>query len=105
MLYSYRKLGFSLDSDSPLLSLQAAWSDAHDRFFELSLHHAVISNPNNLSGNVVTAAPVIVNMGELRVTLPLQGMKLDIAGRLQDDQPRPRRGFAAAIETALRIGL
>lgn len=105
MRYRDRTLGFSLDSDSRLLSLQAAWSDAHDRFFELSLHHAVISDPNNLAGNVVTTAPVIVNMGELRVTLPLQGMKLDIAGRLQDGQPRPRRGFAAAIETALRIGL
>jgi hypothetical protein len=105
MRYRDRTLGFSLDSDSRLLSLQAAWSDAHDRFFELSLHHAVISNPNNFSGNVVTTAPVIVNMGELRMTLPLHGMKLDIAGRLQDDQPRPQRGFAASIETALRIGL
>jgi hypothetical protein len=105
MRYRGRTLGFSLDSDSRLLSLQGSWSDAHGVFYELSLHHADVSNPNNLAGNVVTTAPVIVNMGEARVTLPLRIFKLDLALRLQDDQPRPQKGFAATFESAIRIGL
>jgi hypothetical protein len=32
-------------------------------------------------------------------------MKLDLAGRLQDDQLPPHRGFAASFEAGLRIGL
>jgi hypothetical protein len=103
MRYRGRTLGFSLDSDSRLLSLQGSWSDAGGRFYELSLHHAAIGNPNAPGANIVTAAPVIVNMGEARMTLPLRGFKLDLAGRLQDDQPRPRRGFAASVEAALTV--
>ena len=103
MRYRGRTLGFSLDSDSRLLSLQGAWTDSAGRFYELSYHHAQISNPNNLSGNVVTTAPVLINMGEARVTLPWKGIKIDLAGRLQDDQPRPNKGFLASIEMALRV--
>jgi hypothetical protein len=108
MRYRGRSLGFSLDSDSRLMSLQASWSDSGSRFYELSLHNAHISNPNlGLGGagffNAVTAAPVVVNMGEARVTLPMRGFKLDLAARLQDDQPRPQRGFQASFEAALTI--
>ena len=105
MRYRGRSLGFSLGSDSTLLSAQAAWSDTGGRFYQLSLHHAAISNPANLVGNVVTTTPVHVNMGEARVTLPLRWLKLDLAGRLQDDQPRPHHGFAASLEAGLRINL
>lgn len=109
MRYRGRSLGFSLDSDSRLLSLQGSWSDYGGRFYELTLHHAVISNPNigidnpNFY-NAVTTAPVIANIAEARVSLPLPGaMKLDLSARLQDDQPRPDKGFAASVEAALRI--
>lgn len=111
MRYRGRSLGFSLDSDSRLLSLQGSWSDSGGRFYQLSLHHAVISNPNikidnPLFFNAVTTAPVIANIAEARVALPLPGaMKLDLAARLMDDQPRPDKGFAASIEAALRIAL
>ncbi len=103
MRYRGRSLGFSLDSDSRLLTLQGSWSDPAGRFYQLSLHHAVISNPNNPSGNVVTTAPVLVNMGEAKVTVPWRMLKLDLAVRLQDDQPRPKRGFEGAVEAALRV--
>jgi hypothetical protein len=105
MHYRGRTMGFSLDTDSTLLSLQGSWTDGGGRFYELSLHHAAISNPLNHNGNVVTAAPVHLNMGEARVSLPWRQFKLDIAGRLQDDQPRPSSGFAASIEAALRVNL
>jgi hypothetical protein len=103
--YRGRTLGFSLDSDSTLLSLQAGWTDPKGIFYELNFHHAAVSNPNNPAGNIVTTAPVHVNLGEARISLPLRGMKLDLDGRLQDDQPRPHKGFAASIEAALRINL
>jgi hypothetical protein len=105
MRYRGRTLGFSLDSDSRLFSLQGAWSDDEGRFYQVSLHRADISHPGNLSGNIVTSAPVSLTMGELRVSLPWQKVKLDLALRLQDDQPRPRSGFDAAFEIALHAPL
>jgi hypothetical protein len=50
-----------------------------------------------------------VNMAEARASLPItinnRTLKLELAGRLQDDQPRPHSGFAAAFEVALRMPL
>ncbi len=103
MRYRGRTLGFSLDSDSRLLSLQASWVDAHDWTCEATLHHATISDSLNRAVNVVTTAPVIVNLAEARVTIPLRGVKLDIAARVQDDQPRPARGATGAIEAGLTV--
>jgi hypothetical protein len=40
-------------------------------------------------------------MGEARVSFPLLGMHIELAGRLQDDQPRPYHGFQASFETAI----
>lgn len=106
MRYRGRTLGFSLDDDSTLFSLQGSWSDAGGRFYEVSLHHATIGSSHSVGANIVSPLPVTVNMGEARVSLPLQrGMTLDLAGRLQDDQLRPHSGFAAAAEAAIRIGL
>lgn len=110
MRYRGRSLGFSLDSDSRLLSLQGSWSDSQGRFYELSFHHAQISNPlinstNPPYFNAVTTAPVTANIGEARVTLPLPHMKLDLAARLMDDQPRPAKGVTGAVEASLRIAL
>ena len=110
MHYRGRTLGFSLDSDSTLASLQGSWSDEGGRFYQLSLHHATIGNSHTPPGyNALTTAPVIVNMAEARISLPLalnrRTFHLDLAGRLQDDQPRPHRGFAAAVEVALRAPL
>jgi hypothetical protein len=101
MRYRGRTIGFSLDSDSTLLTLQANWRDQDDWNYELTLHHAAVSNPNNSQGNVVTTAPVHINMGEARVSFPLQDMRIELAGRLQDDQPRPYHGFQASIEAAI----
>jgi hypothetical protein len=110
MRYRGRTLGFSLDSDSTLASLQASWSDTGGRFYELSLHHATIGTSHAPGTNLISATPVLLNLAEARVSLPLplgggQGVTLDLAGRVQDDQPRPSHGFAAAVETAIRIGL
>jgi len=52
--------------------LQGAWTAAAGRFYELSYHHAQISNPSNLWGNVVTHGTVLINMGEARATFALE---------------------------------
>ena len=105
MRYRGRTLGFSLDSDSRLFSLQMAWNDDGGRFYQLSLHRAAISDAANHLGNAVTTAPVTLDMAELRFTMPLPGIKLDLAGRLQDDQPRPRRGVGASVEATIHFEL
>ena len=101
MRYRGRTIGFSLDSDSTLLTLQAAWRDDDQWAYTLSLHHAAVSNPHNPSGNVVTTAPVHINLGEARVAVPFHDLNIVLAARLQDDQPRPDHGFEASIEAAI----
>ncbi len=105
MRYRGRTLGFSLDSDSRLASLQMSWINDRNWVYTLSFHHAWISTPQNTTGNVVTTAPVAINLGETRVKFPLSWASFEIAGRLQDDQPRPKKGFEASIETAITINL
>lgn len=106
MRYRGRTLGFSLDDDSKLLSLQAAWTDQAGRFYELSLHHAEIGTPQTPAGNnIVSAQPVKLDLAEARVTLPFDHFKLDLSARLQDDQPRPQHGMTGALEMALRVPL
>ena len=105
MRYRGRTIGFSLDSDSTLLTLQTAWRDSDDWRYQLTLHHAAISNPNNTNGNIVTTAPVHINMGEARVSFPFRNLRVEWAGRVQDDQPRPYHGFQASIEAAITYNL
>jgi hypothetical protein len=108
MRYRGRTLGFSLDTDSTLSSLQGSWSDAGGRFYEISLHHATIGNRHG-HGNIISDPAVVLNQAEARVSLPLmldgRGFKLDLAGRVQDDQPLPHNGFLGAVEVALRAPL
>ena len=105
MRYRGRTIGFSLDDDSRLLSLQGSWSDSGGRFYELSLHHANIGSIHSLGSNILSPVPVTINMGEARLSIPFRWMKFDLAGRLQDDQLPPHKGFAASIEAGIRVGL
>lgn len=109
MRYRGRTLGFSLDSDSRLISVQAAVIDDQARSLTLTYHHADVSSAE-LAGmtarptwtNVVSSAAVTINTVEAHLTAPVQfedlGVKFDLLGRLADDQPRPKRGATAAIE-------
>src|SRR6185312_14356544 len=78
MRYRGRTLGFSLDTDSTLLSFQGSWSDQAGRFYELSLHHATIGSSHAPGANIVSPMPVIVNMAEARLSLPLNGTRLHL---------------------------
>jgi hypothetical protein len=103
MRYRGRTLGFSLDDDSILWSLQGSWSDSDGRFYELSYHHAAIGNSHSLGANIVSPVPVLLNLGEARVSLPWHGWKFDLAARFQDDQPRPAHGFKASAEIGVHL--
>lgn len=103
MRYRGRALGFSLDSDSRLLSLQASAVDAGDRTFTITFHRAQVSTPLTGPANPLTTSPVTIDIGEARVTVPWSNIKLDMAARVQDDQLRPHHGFTAAFEAALEV--
>lgn len=103
MRYDGRALGFSLDSDSRLFSVQAGYLDSWGRSYTLTIHRAEVSTPLTGTGNPLTSSPVTIDMLEGRVRLPLPGITFDLAARVQDDQLRPKRGFGAALETALKI--
>ncbi len=101
--YRGRAFGFSLDSDSRLASLQANLTDAADRSYTLSLHHALVSRPATGTANPITTTPVTIDYAEARVALPTRIGLLGLAGRVQSGQPRPSRGATAAAEISLRV--
>jgi hypothetical protein len=117
--YRGRTLGSSLDTDSRLASLHVNWSDSDDWAYTVSFYRASIESPYSLAGylsylgtntaptpvNRVTSAPVTIDIGEVRVHFPWRNLAVDFALRLQDDQPRPSRGFTAAGEMALSYRL
>lgn len=110
--YRGRSLGFSLDSDSDLISLQASTLDNNGRGFTFTYHRANVSNDCNIAGcalqiygNVVTTAPVTIDMLDAGITLPFRGMAVGVTARLQDDQPRPQRGFTGGVELSLKRSL
>jgi hypothetical protein len=109
MRYRGRTLGFSLDSDSVLYSAQASVIDPSGRTYTFSYHRALVSNPLNTWGNVVSSTPVRFNAIELRTGIPVNWgeykAKVDVTARWQDDQPRPKHGGQAALEVALRLGI
>ena len=106
--YRGRSLGFSLDSDSEMFSVQGDWRSDSGIGYRLSFHSANVSHPLIKSYvsywyNVVTAAPVRINMAEARMIFPFRGANFELAFRAQDDQPRPDSGATAAVELAIRI--
>ncbi len=96
MRYRDRALGFSLDSDSKLETLQASWLGAHNMTWTLSYHHADIDCriPAGADGystiNFVSTAAVPISIGEARASFPLlEHFTVDAEARYSSDQPRP----------------
>ena len=58
-----------------------------------------------LSGNRVTTAPVNIDIGEARVKYPLKNLSVELAVRLQDDQPRPDKGFVGGRRMSINYRL
>ena len=114
--YRGRATGFSLDSNSKLLTLQAAWTGWHDINWTLSYHHAQVRNIIEVAPvgggyvystiNPLTTAPVTMDIGEARARFALgRGFTLDTTVRYQTDQLRPAHGGEAAVEARLSYQL
>ena len=102
MRYRDRTLGFSLDSDSRLFSLEGSLTDAVGRNYRLVYYRANINtseladlapnvySPN--SSNVVSSQPVQINQIEAGVVIPWRPFKFDLSIRYQDAQVFPEQG-------------
>lgn len=108
--YRDRTLGSSLDTDSRLASFHASWLGSNDWTYTLTYYRASISSPNTptmnsplvpAGANRVSAIPVTIDLGEARARVPFGDFSIDLAARIEDDQPRPDHGFAAAGEVAV----
>lgn len=100
MRYRDRTLGFSLDDDSRLASFQASWLGADAIEYELTYDRAMIGSPLSPGANVVSTAPVTIDIAEARANIPWKQFKISLALRLQDGQPQPDHGDVAAFEVA-----
>jgi hypothetical protein len=109
MRYRGRSLGESLDSNSRLFTAQASWRAGNGFVYAVSYDHADVSSSKPAGYlpdyNAVTTAPVKINMGVARLSMPFHGLRIDLEGRVQDDQPRPHHGATGAVELALNYGL
>lgn len=117
--YRGRTLGSSLDTDSRLASFHASWLGGHDITYTLTYYCAWVSSPQTAagheklvgpgisptSGNLVTTAPVKIDIGEARLRVPFRSLSIELAARIQSDQPRPDKGFAAAAELSINYRL
>jgi hypothetical protein len=115
-----RALGFSLDDDSKLTTLQASWLGPHAVTWTLSYHHANINvavpagapiysasvTGDGTMRNFVSFAAVPISIGEARASLPLSDhFSLDAEVRYATDQPRPGHGSQEAGEMRLKYML
>ena len=117
--YRGRTLGSSLDTDSRLASFHASWAGPNDWIYTLTYDRAWIGSPNSQAGylyyigpplpyygvNRVSSSPVVIDIGEARLRIPFQSLSIEVAARLQDDQPRPDHGFTAAGELSVKYRL
>ena len=106
-----RDLGFSLDTDSKLATLQASWLGSHDVTWTLTYHHADVNVAPPVGAevyiepipNLVSSAAVPIDIGEVRASFPLlDHFTVDAEVRYSSDQPRPARGSQAAGELRLK---
>jgi hypothetical protein len=107
-----RALGFSLDTDSKLTTLQASWVGAKNITWTLSYHHALINTATPVGAevystiNYVSSGAVPMSIGEVRASLPLlEHFTLDVEARYSSDQPRPAHGSQGAGEVRLKYSL
>jgi len=113
--YRGRTLGSSLDTDSRLASFHASWLGPESVTYSLSLYRAWVGSPlTNAAGHIYSASglgnrvstvPVTIDVGEARLKVPLKNWSVEVAVRLQDDQPRPNKGFEAAGELSINYRL
>jgi hypothetical protein len=116
MRYRGRAIGFSLDSNSKLYTLQASWTTSQNITWTLTGQHArvadMISSTPPGTGfvystiNPVSTGRVTFDMGEVRASVPFgPQFTVDASVRYQSDQLRPAQGAEAAGEIRLSYAL
>ncbi len=108
--YRGRTLGFSLDSDSVLISFAGAITDTAGRRYRLEYHNAQISSGeltnaplNEFYVNTVSSQPVTVNQIETGISAPWRNVLFDLSVRWQDATPFPDRGSEFNIEAGVQL--
>lgn len=104
--YQDRTLGFSLDSESRLLSLSGLLTDSSGWTYRVVYYRAhinsaalaAIQQTGSTERNVVSAQPVLINQIEAGLSVPLHLFTFDFAMRAQDAQVYPRDGGKFAVE-------
>jgi hypothetical protein len=99
MRYRSRALGFSLDSDSRLLSLVDLITDSEGRRYRFAYYRADINiappqgamTYGSSANNPVSATPVVINELEAGLTVPFRTISFDIGVRYQDAQVDPSK--------------
>jgi hypothetical protein len=116
MRYRGRAIGFSLDSNSKLYTLQASWTTSQNITWTLTGHHArvadMVASTSPGTGfvystiNPVSTGRVTFDMGEVRASVPFgPQFTVDASVRYQTDQLRPAQGAEAAGEMRLSYAL
>ena len=110
--YRDRSIGFSLDSDSRLISLIGQVTDAEGWTYRAVYHHASVSTQQLAAqqaaggaDNVVSSVPVTFDQVELGLSIPYRWCTIDFAARGQDALPTPvygSRGDKLAAEVGIR---
>lgn len=108
--YRGRTLGSSLDSDSVLVSLVGAMTDAAGRSVRLAWHDAQINSdalafdsPFPAYVNTVSSRPVRVHQIEGSVSVPWRALLFDLGLRWQDATPFPDRGAEWNVEAGVQL--
>ncbi|HEV2675313.1 MAG TPA: capsule assembly Wzi family protein [Aliidongia sp.] len=106
-----RALGFSLDSDSKLLSLIGSVTDAQGWTYQLTYYHADINSTQLAEGigpydaqaarNPVSLRPVSINEIVAGLTVPFRKVDLSLTLRGQDQQPYPQAGATGSAEVGV----
>lgn len=111
MRYRGRSLGFSLDSDSRLLSVTDLITDAAGRTYRVAFYRADINitpPPGSLnygeytgSFNAVSSRPAMINEWELGLTIPFHALTLDVSSRYQSALLQSETGGRVSAEAGI----
>lgn len=108
--YRGRTLGFSLDSDSVLISFAGAMTDTAGRRYRLEYHNAQISSAelsnaplNEFYVNTVSRQPATVHQIETGISAPWRNFLFDLSVRWQDATPFPDRGPEFNVEAGVQL--
>ncbi len=109
MRYRDRTLGFSLDSDSRLFSITDSIIDSQGWVYRVIYYRANISSQQlsamqqqgGFTRNSVSTAPLLINEGEVGISIPWYPFTINVAIRGQDAKLSPDQNSKIAGEASI----